>query len=130
MANRPDQLRSQYTSGGSDLARFGIGMHLLMKMGWKPGQGLGKNLDGPIEPIVPTFKRDTKGLLCAHEKVRKHLPANVIPSDLLNDSKHPVSMLQEYCSKNRLDAPEYQLVSEDGPDHSKSFVMKDIVNNI
>lgn len=29
----------------------GIGLRLLQKMGWQPGEGLGKSGDGPLEPL-------------------------------------------------------------------------------
>lgn len=39
----------------------GVGMRLMEKMGWKPGQGLGKNAAGPIEPLALDVKSDRKG---------------------------------------------------------------------
>lgn len=38
--------------------------------------------------------------------------------------KHPVSLLGEYCTKRKLDAPSYELCFECGPDHQKNFVFK------
>lgn len=45
----------------------------MQKMGWTPGEGLGKGRDGPLEPLVLDVKSDRKGsvfwctvwLLCA-----------------------------------------------------------------
>lgn len=45
-------------------------MALLQKMGWRPGEGLGKNKEGTLEPLQLEIKMDKKG---------KHL-------DLLNQS--------------------------------------------
>ena len=41
----------------------GIGMYLLQKMGWKMGEGLGKNNEGLREPLMLDFKVDRKGRL-------------------------------------------------------------------
>jgi hypothetical protein len=47
----------------------GIGEHLLKKMGWSSGQGLGRNMDGPIEPLILDVKADRKGLYSAKDKL-------------------------------------------------------------
>lgn len=39
----------------------GRGMSLLMKMGWKPGMGIGKHMDGALEPLTLDIKQDRKG---------------------------------------------------------------------
>jgi hypothetical protein len=39
-----------------------MGMHLLQRMGWKPGEGLGKNKEGSTEPLSLDVKMDKKGL--------------------------------------------------------------------
>ena len=39
----------------------GIGMFLLQKMGWKHGEGLGKNNEGSKEPLMLDVKVDRKG---------------------------------------------------------------------
>lgn len=45
----------------------GVGMRLLEKMGWKPGQVLGKRGEGNIEPIAMNVKTDRKGLISCEE---------------------------------------------------------------
>lgn len=47
----------------------GMGMHLLQKMGWKPGEGLGKDKSGALTPLLLEVKLDKKGLE-ANEEVR------------------------------------------------------------
>lgn len=47
----------------------GMGMHLLQKMGWKPGEGLGKEKNGSLQPLLLEVKLDKKGLV-ADEEVR------------------------------------------------------------
>ncbi|KAJ7363598.1 hypothetical protein OS493_009758 [Desmophyllum pertusum] len=49
----------------------GIGMKLLQKMGWKPGQVIGKRGEGYAEPIAVTIKIDRKGLSAGKEKATK-----------------------------------------------------------
>jgi len=52
-----------------------MGMALLQKMGWRPGEGLGKNKEGTLEPLQLEIKMDKKGeklcciywmVLCLH----------------------------------------------------------------
>lgn len=47
----------------------GMGMHLLQKMGWRPGEGLGKEKNGSLQPLLLEVKLDKKGLV-ANEDVR------------------------------------------------------------
>ncbi|XP_055590718.1 uncharacterized protein LOC129742806, partial [Uranotaenia lowii] len=39
----------------------GKGLNMLQRMGWNPGQGLGKKLNGSLEPLLPNIKMDKKG---------------------------------------------------------------------
>lgn len=38
--------------------------------------------------------------------------------------KHPVSALQELCSKKQWDPPSYEMVSDTGPAHMKCYIYK------
>ena len=49
-------------------------MKLLQKMGWKPGQVIGKRGEGYAEPIALTVKIDRKGLSTGKEKATKKGP--------------------------------------------------------
>lgn len=40
----------------------GMGMHLLKKMGWTPGEGLGKESNGSLTPLLLELKLDKRGL--------------------------------------------------------------------
>lgn len=40
-----------------------MGMALLQKMGWRPGEGLGKNKEGTLEPLTLEVKLDKRGLV-------------------------------------------------------------------
>ncbi|CAN7981974.1 unnamed protein product, partial [Ixodes pacificus] len=95
----------------------GIGMHLLRKMGWAPGEGLGKNKEGCLEPLLPSIKTDKKGRPFSADS----LASLGAPTPLLT-GKHPVSALTEMCIKARWGPPEFVLVNESGPDHKKMFL--------
>lgn len=42
-------------------------MHLLQKMGWRPGEGLGKEKNGSLQPLLLEVKLDKKGLVATEE---------------------------------------------------------------
>ena len=58
-------------------------MALLQKMGWKPGEGLGKNKEGTLEPLRLEVKLDKKGLVSDQDigaaKLGRH-PKHSIPN--------------------------------------------------
>lgn len=126
---RPDQLinTAPVTSG--------MGMHLLRKMGWTPGEGLGKEKNGSLTPLLLELKLDKRGLEANEEVLRvggkgkgnkgggpkgKQAP---ISMDSLQQ-KHPVSLLGELASKRRWGAPNYVIVNESGPAHARNFIFK------
>ncbi|XP_048396686.1 protein SON-like isoform X3 [Stegostoma tigrinum] len=100
----------------------GMGAHLMQKMGWRQGEGLGKNKNGPVEPIVVDFKIDRKGLVAEGEKTHKK-PANFATMKDLS-GKHPVSALIEICNKRKWPPPDFLMVHDSGPDHCKHFLFK------
>ncbi|CAG2174804.1 unnamed protein product [Oppiella nova] len=108
-------------------------MHLLMRMGWCPGQGLGKNNEGPVDPIALDIKMDKKGLVAEEELVR-NLPAQLVSKRGATDGagglKNPVSMLYEMCAKRKVSVPVYEQVSEEGPAHRKNFTFKVIMGGV
>nr|XP_026498543.1 protein SON isoform X3 [Vanessa tameamea] len=109
----------------------GMGMQLLQKMGWTPGQGLGKEGTGTLQPLLLEVKLDTRGLTSKEEVSSRH-GKSMKPqrlgrrgsAPLVAGGKHPVSLLGEYCSKQKLGPPEYNLCFECGPDHKKNFLFK------
>lgn len=58
----------------------GLGEHLLKKMGWQPGQGLGKNQDGQLTPLLLEVKVDKKGLVAEEERPSKRRPPQAAPA--------------------------------------------------
>lgn len=113
-----------------------FGLKMLQKMGWTPGEGLGKNKEGAIEPLLLDVKMDKKGFHAQEELTPKKQPipmakdlsarkCNKLHSGI---GKHPVSALVEFCSKHKWQPPEFQMVFDYGPDHKKNFLMKVKVN--
>ncbi|XP_028997069.1 protein SON isoform X2 [Betta splendens] len=106
----------------------GVGEFLMRKMGWRTGEGLGRNREGTIEPIIIDFKVDRKGLVAEGEKPQKQTGGLVVTKDLMG--KHPVSALIELCNKRRIMQPDFVMVHHSGPDHRKNFLFKVTVNGI
>uniref|UniRef100_A0AAF5PZX5 G-patch domain-containing protein n=1 Tax=Wuchereria bancrofti TaxID=6293 RepID=A0AAF5PZX5_WUCBA len=105
----------------------GVGLKLMQKMGWTPGEGLGKGRDGPLEPLVLDIKSDRKGLVASEElpelkKLRPNSGKNLT-------GKHPVSVLMELCSKKRWHAPQFTCL-ESGPSNNRRFLWKAVVNGV
>lgn len=108
----------------------GIGMALLQKMGWKMGEGLGKNNEGSKVPLMLDVKVDRKGLKSSVENKKGGAIQTKAPRAKDLSNKHPVSGLMELCNRRRWGAPEFTVVSESGPDHQKNFLFKVKVNNV
>ncbi|XP_054641978.1 protein SON isoform X2 [Dunckerocampus dactyliophorus] len=106
----------------------GVGEFLMRKMGWKTGEGLGRNREGTVEPIIIDFKVDRKGLVAEGEKPQKPTGGLVVTKDLMG--KHPVSALIELCTKKRMTQPDFIMVHHSGPDHRKNFLFKVTVNGV
>lgn len=109
-----------------------MGMALLQKMGWRPGEGLGKNKEGALEPLQLEVKLDKRGLVSEQDITQKvgKTTKPVMSTIKTLEGKHPVSLLGEYCTKKKLGAPVYELCFESGPDHRKNFLFKVKVNGI
>ncbi|KAF3857498.1 hypothetical protein F7725_009357 [Dissostichus mawsoni] len=67
---------------GSSSVR-GVGEFLMRKMGWRTGEGLGRNREGTVEPIIIDFKVDRKGLVAEGEKPQKQTGGLVVTKDLM-----------------------------------------------
>ncbi|XP_055501069.1 protein SON-like isoform X2 [Leucoraja erinacea] len=104
----------------------GMGAQLMQKMGWREGEGLGKNKNGTVEPIVVDFKTDRKGLVAEGEKAQKKSGNFPALKDL--SGKHPVSALMEICNKRKWAPPDFLMIRDSGPDHCKHFLFKVLIN--
>ncbi|CAI2303569.1 unnamed protein product [Caenorhabditis sp. 36 PRJEB53466] len=122
---RRDQFKNAAPATG------GIGKLMMERMGWRPGEGLGKDATGAVEPLVLDVKNDRKGLMAEEEmtiKQRHKLNAqNNVPVDL--STKNPISLLMELCAKRRWSAPAFSC-EESGADHMKVFVWTVVINNV
>lgn len=105
----------------------GMGAVLMRKMGWREGEGLGKNKEGNKEPILVDFKTDRKGLVAVGERAQKR-SGNFSAAMKDLSGKHPVSALMEICNKRRWQPPEFLLVHDSGPDHRKHFLFRVLIN--
>ncbi|GJQ81661.1 hypothetical protein Trydic_g8539 [Trypoxylus dichotomus] len=121
---RKDQLQTAAPVSG------GMGMHLLQKMGWKPGEGLGKEKTGALEPLLLEVKLDKKGIVAKEEQKKKAAKINKPQAVKSLQGKHPVSLLGEYATKSKLGVPQYDLCFECGPDHKKNFLFRVLLNNV
>ncbi|XP_039174796.1 protein SON isoform X1 [Crotalus tigris] len=106
----------------------GMGAQLMRKMGWREGEGLGKNKEGNKEPILVDFKTDRKGLVAVGEKTQKRHGPFSTGKDL--SGKHPVSALLEVCNKRRWSPPVFVLVNDNRPEYRKHFLFKVMVNGV
>ncbi|GIX82581.1 protein SON [Caerostris darwini] len=102
----------------------GKGMSLLKKMGWNPGEGLGKNKEGALVPLMIDIKTDKKGLVSEGEGGKGYV-TNALKE---LQGKHPVSALMELCSKRKWKPPTYTIIKDSGPPHKKQFLFKVEVN--
>lgn len=107
----------------------GVGMMLMEKMGWRLGEGLGRDRNGEIEPLQLEVKSDRKGLLTEEDfPARSNISMkNVVATDL--SGKHPVSLVMELCTKRRWNPPIFNCL-ETGPPNNREFLWKVIINGI
>ncbi|KAI1727279.1 g-patch domain-containing protein [Ditylenchus destructor] len=98
-----------------------IGLRMMQKMGWKPGEGLGKDNNGPLEPLLLDTKMDRKGLRTTADSNNRAM---------LQNDKHPVSIVMEYCQKNRIPAPDFTYSEPSNTSNSKIFLCKTTFNNV
>lgn len=132
---RRDQLTSTKPVTG------GMGMALLQKMGWKPGEGLGRTKTGSLQPLQLTVKLDKRGLV-SREDIKQQPPrsagvrggskntnaSNIAQATLTAQDKHPVCVLNELTSKNKWTPPQYILKEDTGPSHSRMFLFSVEIN--
>ncbi|XP_077150039.1 protein SON isoform X2 [Ranitomeya variabilis] len=105
----------------------GWGALLMRKMGWREGEGLGRNNEGNVDPILLDFKTDRKGLVADGEKASNK---PVVPAMKDLSGKHPISALMELCNKKKFSPPEFELVDDTGPEHRKRFLFRVSVNGV
>ncbi|VDO54540.1 unnamed protein product [Haemonchus placei] len=102
----------------------GVGMKLMQKMGWRPGEGLGPDGSGHLEPLLLDVKNDRKGLVSQEDTAGKVVP---LPKGDQVIVKHPVSMVMELCAKMKWPAPSFSH-QESGPTNNREFRCSVTVN--
>lgn len=79
-------------------------MHLLQKMGWKPGEGLGKEKNGALQPLLLEVKLDKRGLV-ANEEVSPTPRSNLSELALLFASDAASSAAETAAGQTEGDVP-------------------------
>lgn len=114
------------------------GTNMLQKMGWTPGQSLGRRQNGQLEPHMPDIKVNRRGFDVSAQTIQvpnkkpKGLigPVPVESIKLVTEGKNPVSILEEYSTKRKILPPRYETIIDEGPVHDKTFVFKVHVDGV
>ncbi|XKL63954.1 hypothetical protein PGB90_006318 [Kerria lacca] len=106
------------------------GEALMKKMGWQPGEGLGKYKQGPSTPCEINMKTDRKGL--AEQSQNKYFKQPPLLKKVFefSQNKHPVSLLNEYCSRKKVGVPQYECEEKEGAGRRKLFLFSVTVQGI
>ena len=109
--------------------RLGIGRYLRMGRGEAAtgGQERDANLCAAVEALIGAIYLD-RGLEVARAFVQGYLEERVAQVDLADAAKDAKSYLQEQVQSTLRETPQYQIVSEEGPDHAKTFTAVVLVN--
>lgn len=107
--------------------KLDLGTHLFLSKGEEESGGRTNTslLADTVEAIIGAIFEDS-GIINAEKFVRDNLLVDTQrrAAEPLKDFK---SRLQELVQSQSLSAPKYQVVSETGPDHNKTFVLEVIV---
>ena len=107
---------------------LGLGKHLLLGKGEEQGGGRSREsiLADAVESVIAACYLDG-GMTAAVQFIQKFILVNVPVTKLQNaDYK---TALQEVIQKNPEEKVEYILISESGPDHSKTFAVEVCLNS-
>ena len=101
---------------------------MLRKMGWREGDGLGKDRSGEVDPLQLDIKMDKKGLISAEEMVGKRGKCgnDALTMTGLKDmsGKHPVTAIMEVATRRKWGPPNFTQIFECGPPHKKQYIWK------
>ncbi|MEX0845662.1 MAG: ribonuclease III [Balneolaceae bacterium] len=106
-----------------------LGLEDLMELGERSG---GSRISSSIladafESIIAAIYI-TKGYRHAYKFVEKVIKKNVEITDLINTVDNYKSVLLEYAQAKKMSIPVYELVSESGPGHNRTFEVKVIIS--
>lgn len=117
------------TKNLSELAiKIGIGPEIFLSKGEEDGGGRDNTslLADTIEAIIGALFID-QGLGASKEFIVENILIDM-DKKAASPLKDPKSLLQEKVQSEKLPAPKYQVISEEGPDHNKKFTIEVIVN--
>lgn len=108
--------------------KLGVGEALFLSKGEEEGKGRENPslLADTVEAIIGALFMD-QGVEAASEFIRKNIIVEIAEkvSGPLKDAK---SRLQEYFQSKGLAAPRYKVITEEGPDHNKKFVVEVVIS--
>lgn len=124
-------LRSRLVEAGSCMAyvqHLNIHMHLLLGKGERMNDGRGREsiLADLFEAIIGAIYLD--GGLDAARKFIFQKCSQEMNAILKTPLQNWKAILQDYCQKKYQHPPDYKLISESGPDHSKIFLISVEIN--
>jgi len=101
-----------------------LGSQILLSKGEKRSKGGEKDyiLANTVEAILGAIFLDL-GMEQATLFIETYLLVSL--DEIIEENKHigPKSALQEYTQAEKMGTPTYELISEEGPDHQKNFIM-------
>ena len=118
------------TSCVSYIRKLNVDSYILLGKGERMSGGRGRDtiLADLFEAIIAAIYLDG-GLEAAKKFILKNL-SNEIAAILKTPERNWKALLQDYCQKKFQIPPHYNVVSEEGPDHSKVFKVTVIVDDI
>lgn len=108
--------------------KINLGQEILLSKGEEEGGGRDNPslLADSVEAVIGGLFID-QGMDIAYKFVKENILYDVQKRAKM-PLKDPKSMLQEMVQSEKLPAPKYQVLSEEGPDHNKKFVIEVLVN--
>jgi ribonuclease-3 len=112
---------------GDTLSDFSkeLGIEELMELGERNGGGkISKSiLADAFESIIAAIYI-TKGYRKAYQFVDRVIKKNLVIEELINTVDNYKSVLLEYAQAQKMPIPQYELISESGPGHNRTFRVK------
>jgi ribonuclease-3 len=108
--------------------KLGVGEALFLSKGEEEGKGRENPslLADTVEAIIGALFMD-QGIEAASEFIRQNIIVE-IPEKVSGPLKDAKSRLQEHFQSKGLAAPRYKVVTEEGPDHNKKFVVEVVIS--
>lgn len=109
-------------------SKIKLGAEILLSKGEEEGGGRENSslLADTVEAIIGGLFLDS-GMDASYKFIKKNLLYDVEKRAKM-PLKDPKSNLQEQVQAKKLPAPKYRVISEEGPDHNKKFVIEVVIN--